>query len=311
MATLALLRLQQVPSARFIRRFAPRAAELWSGLLITWLLLVTVSVSALNGTQETVVMAALLALTACANVVQLPQRLSHLLVLTGVALAVATAFGGTATTGEALLAATVGVVGLVATAGLGRLSGKALRDLRARLLAQELLTVDMEPHDPDTGLPKPHLMDQTLVAEVERARRYHRALSIALVAPDDWDAVVEAVGPEEATRTLGRMAQAIIGNLRLVDKIYRYGRAGFAAILPETPPEGAEAAAERLVRALQQEVGLPVRASTASFSPNSPNAASDSLISEAEEGLALARILDLPLVQRGQLAPAAQESSAA
>jgi len=51
---------------------------------------------------------------------------------------------------------------------------------------------------------------------------------------------------EEVNDVLIRTSSFLVGNLRNVDVLFRIGELRFASLLPETPPDGAAVAAERL-----------------------------------------------------------------
>ena len=88
-----------------------------------------------------------------------------------------------------------------------------------------------------------------LERELHKTRRYKHPTSLLLI---------ELVGLEERTSeevndVLIRTSSFLVGNLRNVDVLFRIGELRFASLLPETPPDGAAVAAERL-RALVPDV---------------------------------------------------------
>jgi GGDEF domain-containing protein len=92
-----------------------------------------------------------------------------------------------------------------------------------------------------------------LAAELERelskTRRYKHPTSVLLVDLSE----VSSRSPEEQNRVLLSTANFLKSNLRNVDVLFRASPLRFVALLPETPPEGAATAAERL-RALLPDV---------------------------------------------------------
>jgi len=81
-----------------------------------------------------------------------------------------------------------------------------------------------------------------LERELHKTRRYKHPTSLLLI---------ELVGLEERTSeevndVLIRTSSFLVGNLRNVDVLFRIGELRFASLLPETPPDGAAVAAERL-----------------------------------------------------------------
>jgi len=87
----------------------------------------------------------------------------------------------------------------------------------------------------------PHLREH-LDRELGKSRRYKHPTSLVLID-------VSGIGSrkqEERDEVLIRTATFLVGNLRNVDLIFRVSEFRFVALLPETPPEGAAVAAERL-----------------------------------------------------------------
>jgi diguanylate cyclase (GGDEF)-like protein len=84
-----------------------------------------------------------------------------------------------------------------------------------------------------------------LEAEVTRARRHHHQLSLVLIRPDAFEEFA-AEGHQAAESALEAVAEVIGSELRAIDIAVRHDGRTFALILPETPPQGARIAAERI-----------------------------------------------------------------
>jgi diguanylate cyclase (GGDEF)-like protein len=84
-----------------------------------------------------------------------------------------------------------------------------------------------------------------LEAELARARRHHHQLALLLVRPDRFDEL-RALGGAVGQEVLETVAEVIGDELRSTDFALRFAPATFSLILPETSPEGARVAAERL-----------------------------------------------------------------
>lgn len=82
--------------------------------------------------------------------------------------------------------------------------------------------------------------------EAERANRYARPLSVLMLDIDNFKKVNGAYGHEVGDLVLQKFASMCRGTLRGVDIFARWGGEEFAALLPETPIEGAGVIAERL-----------------------------------------------------------------
>jgi len=81
-----------------------------------------------------------------------------------------------------------------------------------------------------------------LERELHKTRRYKHPTSLMLVELEG----LEERTPEEIDGVLVRTASFLVSNLRNVDVLFRIGELRFAALLPETPPDGAGIAAKRL-----------------------------------------------------------------
>ena len=134
-----------------------------------------------------------------------------------------------------------------------KIPGTPMRDEVSRLIAGfNLMTKVIHSHEQE--LMKLVVLDELtgaytydhLRSEVERelnkTRRYRRPTSILLIDV----AGIEDRGVEEQESALVRTASFLVGNLRNVDVLFRVSESRFASLLPETPPEGASVAAERL-----------------------------------------------------------------
>lgn len=111
--------------------------------------------------------------------------------------------------------------------------------------------------------------DTHLDEEVERARRYGAILSIIFLDLDDLKLVNNMYGHMAGSRLLQEVARRILGAVRNIDKVVRFGGDEFCIILPETDSDQASYVANRVRSALSQrpfvlEAGANI-AMTASF----------------------------------------------
>lgn len=97
-----------------------------------------------------------------------------------------------------------------------------------------------------TGLANRRRFNETLAAEVLRARRYRLPLAILMADVDGLKACNDAHGHQAGDALLIAIAQAMRGCVRATDLPARYGGDEFAIILPETDRQAAETLAERL-----------------------------------------------------------------
>ena len=108
-----------------------------------------------------------------------------------------------------------------------------------------------------TGVANRQALLAALFAEVERATRYERPLSVAFVDIDHFKAVNDSYGHASGDVVLRGVAQTISTHLRASDMIGRYGGEEFMLILTETDVEEGALLTEKL-RTLVQRQRYPI-----------------------------------------------------
>jgi diguanylate cyclase (GGDEF)-like protein len=88
--------------------------------------------------------------------------------------------------------------------------------------------------------------------ELERARRYGRPLSVAMVDVDYFKRFNDTEGHRCGDEALVRIGQALATGLRRSDVVGRYGGEEFLILMPETPLAQARDTVERLRRAVER-----------------------------------------------------------
>jgi len=86
--------------------------------------------------------------------------------------------------------------------------------------------------------------------EIERSRRYGTLFSIIFLDLDDLRMVNNFYGHLSGSRTLQEVAKRILGAVRGIDKVVRFGGDEFCVILPQTDQEQTVAVANRISRAI-------------------------------------------------------------
>jgi diguanylate cyclase (GGDEF)-like protein len=119
----------------------------------------------------------------------------------------------------------------------------------ARSLAE---TNDRATMDRLTGVANRQSLLGALFAEIERAGRYERPLSVAFVDIDHFKAVNDTYGHAVGDVVLRGVAQTLQANLRASDLIGRYGGEEFMLILTETTVEDGAALTEKLRQLVQR-----------------------------------------------------------
>jgi diguanylate cyclase (GGDEF)-like protein len=86
--------------------------------------------------------------------------------------------------------------------------------------------------------------------EIERSRRYGTLFSIIFLDLDDLKMVNNFYGHLTGSRTLQEVAKRILGAVRAIDKVVRFGGDEFCIILPQTDQDQALAVARRVRKAM-------------------------------------------------------------
>jgi diguanylate cyclase (GGDEF)-like protein len=106
-------------------------------------------------------------------------------------------------------------------------------------------TLERAQHDALTGLANHGYFWSALDREVERARRYHRQLSVAMIDVDHFKQFNDRYGHVAGDEALEGIAGVIRDWSRVHDFPSRYGGEEFALILPETELAGSVTVAEK------------------------------------------------------------------
>jgi diguanylate cyclase (GGDEF)-like protein len=96
-----------------------------------------------------------------------------------------------------------------------------------------------------TGLPNRRAFEERLRVEMARARRYNRPLSLCLLDLDGCKKINDCLGHPAGDDVLRTVAE-ILQSARQADDCFRIGGDEFAILMPETTPEAARIAAERI-----------------------------------------------------------------
>jgi diguanylate cyclase (GGDEF)-like protein len=115
-----------------------------------------------------------------------------------------------------------------------------LLERRARVWAEQA------ERDPVTALPNRAAFNRRLRGEIERARRYHRSLSVVMFDIDRFKSVNDRFGHPAGDRILAEVACLLKSSLRQSDAVFRYGGDEFAAVCPETSGDAMKHALQRL-----------------------------------------------------------------
>lgn len=141
--------------------------------------------------------------------------------------------------------------------------------------------------DPLTGIGNRRTFDERLSAEVARAQRYGRKLSLALIDIDHFKAVNDLHGHQAGDRVLVLFAHLLAAQSREGELVARIGGEEFIWLMPETDQQGAYAAADRVRKAMERTPFENVGSVTVSAGVCSTDNArdSESLLRNADRAL--------------------------
>jgi diguanylate cyclase (GGDEF)-like protein/putative nucleotidyltransferase with HDIG domain len=106
--------------------------------------------------------------------------------------------------------------------------------------------------DPKTGLYNARYFATTLAAEIARAARFERPMSLIMADLDLLRDINNSYGHLAGDAVLKGIAEVFRAQLRHYDVPARFGGEEFSILLPETPPEQALEIAERIRRAVAE-----------------------------------------------------------
>lgn len=155
------------------------------------------------------------------------------------------------------------------------------------------LTKKLAVTDELTGLANYRHLQTRLDDEIERARRYHKHLSLIMLDVDDFKGFNDAHGHIAGDHALADLAEVLQRNVRDVDLVARYGGEEFSVVLPETDAPGAFVAAEKLREAVathlfsdadgQRRIGMTVSMGLATYPVHADD--KESLLRESDDAL--------------------------
>ncbi len=129
-------------------------------------------------------------------------------------------------------------------AALYRLLERCARRKESARLLEEMQRLAVT--DPLTGLFNRRRLAEALEKEIDRARRYDRALSLVMVDLDNLKRINDTHGHQAGDQVLRDAAKAISTGARRSDLVTRYGGDEFLILLPEADVKAAARVAKRI-----------------------------------------------------------------
>jgi diguanylate cyclase (GGDEF)-like protein/PAS domain S-box-containing protein len=138
-----------------------------------------------------------------------------------------------------------------------------------------------------TGLANRMELDSVLRGEVKRFKRFQGPLSIIMLDIDHFKNVNDNYGHLIGDKCLGKIADILKNNARVIDTVGRWGGEEFLIICPETDLDGSQKLAEKLRRFIEESVFPDVKHITGSFGVASfiTDDTIDTFISRADKAL--------------------------
>lgn len=122
-------------------------------------------------------------------------------------------------------------------------------ELKNKDLLREL--EEMAIRDPLTGLYNFRQLHVSLDEEMTRSQRYGHAFCVFIIDVDHFKAVNDNCGHLFGDHVLKKLGEIMRRALRDTDRLFRYGGEEFFILMPETSPETAATAADRIMGAIR------------------------------------------------------------
>jgi len=140
--------------------------------------------------------------------------------------------------------------------------------------------------DPLTGLKNRRAFEEAALVEIDRARRYGRPFTVALIDLDDFKRVNDTLGHQAGDQVLVAVSSTLRRLLRSVDIVARLGGDEFALLLPETALSEAATVFRDLLNEVpsrMQERGWTVGLSVGAVTFDAPPATLDAALNAVDQ----------------------------
>jgi diguanylate cyclase (GGDEF)-like protein/PAS domain S-box-containing protein len=143
---------------------------------------------------------------------------------------------------------------------VGRLSITSLRDEAGQVTHYVGVTTDITEYkmaqervrhlayyDQLTGLPNGMLMRERIEQMIAAAQRERREFALLFIDLDNFKNVNDSLGHHAGDLLLQTVAARLLGSVREIDTVARFGGDEFVVLLPEVGPEGAQQVARKII----------------------------------------------------------------
>ncbi len=137
-----------------------------------------------------------------------------------------------------------------------------------------------------TGAANTRALFEQMTREIDRSQRDQQPFSLAYIDLDNFKAVNDSYGHSTGDRVLRLIVQQARSQLRRIDTVARLGGDEFAVLLPEAGQAAAQAAMQRVITALKNEMSRnqwPVSFSVGVLTCEQLPCACDELIKGADD----------------------------
>lgn len=138
-----------------------------------------------------------------------------------------------------------GLAGVAVFAHLARLSLRLLEEAHIRLASESEIAQGI---DPETGVFCESRLRPAVEAELSRSRRFGRTFALVLIGIDQMRQKFDYRDAAAWKASFAATAQLLKGTRANIDRVYRYGPASFAMVLPESGPKEVNGMIRRLRR---------------------------------------------------------------
>ena len=104
-----------------------------------------------------------------------------------------------------------------------------------------------------TGLYNRRFFDRAFKKEFEQARRFGQAFAVLIVNVNNLEEYYDKLGREAGNQAVSELSSALLRHSRTIDHLVRYSTQEFVILLPRSDRSQAQSAAERHVRAVEDQ----------------------------------------------------------